>query len=67
MTEQEIRAVIEQVLRQLGQDSPAPPAPAGSGDPLADGKRPVRAGPDRNDPVSGGVSGNVPVADRAEK
>lgn len=36
MTEQEIRAVIEQVLRQLGQDSPAPPAPAGSGDPLPD-------------------------------
>lgn len=36
MTEQEIRAVIEQVLRQLGQDSPAPPAPAVSGDPLPD-------------------------------
>ncbi len=38
MTEQEIRAVVEQVLRQLGQDTPArqSPPPAEAGDPLPD-------------------------------
>ena len=38
MTEQEIRALVEQVLLQLGQNSPAAPSPASQneGDPLPD-------------------------------